>query len=311
LDRSSVRALAMRTRVLGERLHSEAAGKLLPEIAAHLAQVEAVASRARGGTALRHRLYRVHAETATVAGWTAWLVGREAEAQAYYAQAGATALEAADPEVHAMVLTALAASHSGVPSAGQEGRPARALELLAAAEAAVAKDRTSPYLRAWIAASQAQEHALLGERLAMHRCLDRAATALPERPGPGFFADWDDRLLRAYMGVCYTLAGESKEAVAVLDPLLASVDVTTTQWAVSAEADVAAAYAATGELEHASEILARALGHAADMNLSVDARRVAGYRMRLLPAGLGAPPGVRRLDERLRESGFRLGGLRP
>jgi tetratricopeptide (TPR) repeat protein len=301
LDHGTVAALALRTRALGDRLHREAAGRLLPEIRSHLAGVLALARA--GGVGVPRRLHRVGAETAVLAGWTAWLVGRRAEAERWYAEAGVIAHEAGDAEARALLLTARAALHSGVPSGGQAGDPARALAELEAAHAA-ASEQASPYLHAWIAASQAQEHALLGRGPAMRRCLERAASVLPGRPGPGFFSDWDDRLLRAYAGVSYVLAGEPREAIAVLDPLLARVEVTATQWAVASEADLAAAYAAAGEQDHAGEILARALEHAEGLQLAVDAERAAGYRRRLLPSGRQAPPAVRLLDERLRQRGL-------
>jgi tetratricopeptide (TPR) repeat protein len=304
LNRESVGQLAARTQALGERLHREPAGTVLPEIRGHLAHIRGLIKDARVGTALRVRLYRVGGQTAGLAGWIAWLVGQQTEAETYYAEARTMADETGDPEEHALLLTARAAMHSGVPSGGQDGNPARALELLAAAEAATAGD-TSPHLRAWIAASQAQEHALLGDGLAMHRCLERAANLLPGRPGPGFFSDWDDALLTSYVGTSYTLAGESREGIAVLEPLLQSVRMPETQWAVATEADLAAAYAATGEHDQAAEILAQALGHALTMNLTVDAQRVAGYRRRLLPPSGQATPALRRLDDQLRQSRLR------
>jgi tetratricopeptide (TPR) repeat protein len=301
VDRGSVVELSERTQALGERLHRQAAGTVLAEMRAHLARVRAALEGARTGTALRSRLYRVTAEAATLTGWTAWLVGCPAEAAALYGQAEAMAREAGDVEAHALALTARSAMHSGVPSGGQEGDSGQAIRLLAVAQAETDSALVSPHLRTWIAASTAQEHALLGDTLAMRRCLDRAASIYPGRPGPGFFSDWDEALLRSYAGVSHTMAGEAREAIAVLDPLLAAVDVSQTQWAVASEADLGAAWAAAGELERASEILSRAVEHARYLQLEVDARRAAGYRRRLLPHGPRAPLAVRRLDERLRQ----------
>jgi hypothetical protein len=139
----------------------------------------------------RSRLGSLTAETASLAGWVAYLRGRQGRAQAYFGMARDAARDAADAARHAFALGSLAATSSVVFGRSSARTPV-AVRLLEQALSIVPVE-AAPGARAWLAGRLAEERAAVGDRYEFQRNVELSrrwiAKARPAAERPAVFSE--------------------------------------------------------------------------------------------------------------------------
>jgi len=243
--------------------------------------------------ARRARLCSLAAETAGIAGWLRWNVD-DADGAAWYF---GTALDAARESGDLALAAYLAGSAACQPPYRET--PRRRLDLLRD----IAWSDATPATRAWLAAKEADAHALLGDVDGCLRALDRAERALGEAPrtdvAPRPRTDAIDRTwLEGERGASLAKLGRTAEArrilLAVLDRLGEEKE-RDRLWLGTA---LASTYAQDREPEEACRVAAAVLERAAEMGLDPVMRVVEGLYHQL--GAHGPRPALGELGERLR-----------
>jgi tetratricopeptide (TPR) repeat protein len=163
---------------------------------------------------------------------------------------------------------------------------------------------SSPYLRAYVWARRAEEHAASGRAKRAFEDIDRAQRAVQEarEPDDGFFSDWAPGRLAGYRGNCAVLLGRPAEAATILEAALAATPDNLIPQRAGVLADLGAAYAhpKLRHLDQSCAFLSQSL-HTAHRGAAMErVQRVVGIRERYLQAWR-REPAVRRLDEQLAE----------
>jgi hypothetical protein len=132
-------------------------------------------------------------------------------------------------------------------------------------EAAAFAHHLNPAARARIAAEQAQAYAVLKLPGECGKALTRARSAaqdIDDSDRNGLFSDWNPARLHVYEGTCRLFLGQPEEAVTVISQALSDMgtDHGNTNVVLAARVDLAGAYAESGKLEKACDILADAHG---------------------------------------------------
>jgi tetratricopeptide (TPR) repeat protein len=231
-------------------------------------------------------------------GRVSWLTENWGEARRCWSLASELGREAGDNTLMASSLGMQRVLHSTIPNRGQYGRPDRAIAVLDAAEARLSST-SSPYVRAMILASRAEDHAALGDAAASQRDLDAADSALASAPGPddGLYALWDAGRIAGYRGSSALTLERPEEASTLLEDALARTDESLIGQRCAVLTDLAAAYALQREAEHSAALLAQSADAAQRAGLGELLQRVHGARVHLTPWQDSAA--VRHLDERL------------
>jgi transcriptional regulator with XRE-family HTH domain len=243
------------------------------------------------------------AQTAIIAGWLTFNVGRPGEALAHWMLAHDLAVEAGSGDLTAYALACRSRLHSPVHRGDQAAAPANALALLNRA-VVVAATSTDVALRSWLLVNRAEQHAASGDAEACHRDLDRAVLVID---GPGtrddvLWAHWSPARIDTCRGNCARLLHRPVEAIGVLESLLGRLDSRIIPARTLPLADLAVAYAERGEIERACGLLTGAFTAADEAGYPEGTGRVLHVRSTAL-AGYEDVPAVRHLDELLQPAG--------
>jgi transcriptional regulator with XRE-family HTH domain len=242
--------------------------------------------------ARRARLCSLAAETAGIAGWLRWNVDDAGGAAWYFGAALAAAREGGD--------RALAAYLAGSAACQPPHRetPRRRLNLLRD----VAWSDATPATRAWLAAKEADAHALMGDAAGCLRALDRAERALDEAPGAVAArrprTDAIDRTwLEGERGASLAKLGCAAEARRILQGVLDRLGEEKERDRLWLGTALASTYVQDREPEEACRVAAAVLERAAEMGLDPVVRGVEGLYQQLRTHG--PRPSVGELGERL------------
>lgn len=254
----------------------------------------------------RRQLLRTAGETAALVGWFANSAGRDRAADGSYERARAFAREADDRLLEANICGLQASLHSRIVRGeiAPSERSARLLDI-ALALAPAAGHRT----RRWLAATRAFEHAASGdaERFA---ALATAAAAEPDgAPHPtsgfftasAFFASWSAEFVGKYRGLGLLALDRPVGAVAALREALRATGENVSRGTLLT--DLAAAYAAAGDIEQACAHAHEALDHGGTRPRTL--QRLRGVRRHFRRVAHHA---VDELDERLHGPDVALAG---
>lgn len=241
------------------------------------------------------------AEAAVLTGWLSYFMEQRVDAQMYWSFSDRLSEEVEDGPLRAYALTSLASLYSG-PS---QGRPAinskMAIALLDEAERCVGLS-SSPYLRAYVWARRAEEHATNHDHRNSSRDLDRAEKAIQEArdPDQGFFSDWSQARLAGYRGNCAVLLGRPAEAAAILEKALEETAIELVPQRAGMLADLGSTYAQPTllDIDHSCALLSESLRMSNKMGVVERVQRVVGVRERYLEPWRTAQA-VKRLDEEL------------
>jgi hypothetical protein len=251
---------------------------------------------------LRARLTSLAGETAGVAGWLRWDLDDPAGAAHCFGVGLAAAAEAGD---RALVVY-LAGSAACQPP--HRETPRRRLDQLQA----LSRSDATPSTRVWLAAKEADAHALLGDAAGCLRALDRAQRDLETVPAedgsrrPRFSAI-DRRWLDGERGASLARLGRTGEARAILEPVLAALGPAGERDWLWLSAALAGTYVRDGAPEEACRVAAAVLERASRMELNPVLELVRGLHREL--SAHGSSPAVRELEERLRPTaGARVAG---
>jgi hypothetical protein len=159
------------------------------------------------------------------------------------------------------------------------------LRLLGEAHAAAGAG-SSPWLRTWLLATRAEEHATRGDTGAAHRDLDDAGHILGTATAgdDGLLAHWYESpvaRLEGYRGKCAELLGDSAEATTMIEGALGAFPASLVSCRCYALVDLAAAYAKEEQVEHACGLLAESLDLGSEKGLAGHIQRVIGVRQYL------------------------------
>lgn len=284
------------------RMHTDAPRDLLPQVQRHLAYAQALVRSARLPTQ-ETRLYLVAGTLAAVAGKLSFGLGNPGDAHADYVAADSYAREAGDGPLRGYVLGLRRQLYSdlwqGWPGTGSS----KPLQLLNEAHAA-AGGSSSPWLRMWLLASRAEEHANLGDARSAHRDLDGADHLLGTATvaDHGFFAHWHESpaaRLAAFRGNCAQMLGRTVEATATMEEALVALDPSLVSIRSSELVDLAMAYAKGNEIDRTCRLLAESLDLCSEGGLVVQVQRVIGVRQHL--SQWRDTPVLREFDERLHQ----------
>jgi hypothetical protein len=282
------------------KMHTAAPGDLLPQVERHLAYVGALL-QSRPSTEHDSRPHLVAGTMSAIAGRLAFTLGNAGDANAHYVSAEAHAQAASDGPLRAYVLGQRSHLYSDLWRDGKGCVPSIALQLLDAAHSA-AGDTTAPWLRTWLHARRAEEHAARGDVRATHQdleCADRLLDSVAS-PDRGFFAHWcttPQARLAGYRGNCAQLLGDSREATTIIEDALVGVDESLLSVRSTVVADLAMAYAKEGEVQHASDLLRHSLDLSSSVGLVAHVQRVIGVRRHL--SRWEDNPAVALLDEQI------------
>jgi transcriptional regulator with XRE-family HTH domain len=284
------------------RMHTEAPRDLLPQVERHLTYVRSLLRSSQpsleGG-----RLHLIAGTMAAVAGRLSFSLGNAGDAHAHYVAAEGHAREAGEGPLRAYVLGLRRQLHSDLWQGWRGTGSSKPLRLLDEAHAA-AGTGSSPWLRTWLLACRAEEHANLGDAQAAHRDLEDADHLLGTATSAdyGFFAHWHNSpvaRLAAFRGNCAQMLGRTEEATATMEDALVALDPSLVSIRSSELVDLAMAYAKEKEVERASGLLAESLNMCSKDGLVVQVQRVIGVRKHL--SRWNDAPTVRDLDERLQQ----------
>jgi transcriptional regulator with XRE-family HTH domain len=243
--------------------------------------------------AVRARVCSLVAETAGFAGWLRWDMDDPAGAGRYFVVALDAAREGGD--------RALAAYLAGSAACQPPYRetPARRLAQLQG----LAWSDATPSTRAWLAAKEADAHALLLDADGCLRALDRAERALDAAPAEGEsrrprFSAIDRTWLQGERGASLARLGRTAEARAMLLPVLDGLGADSERDRLWLGAALASTYVQDREPEEACRVAGSVLERAARMELAPVIKVVAGLHAQL--GALGPRPAVGELGDRLR-----------
>ncbi len=282
------------------RMHADAPRDLLPHVERHLAYVQALLRSARS-PAQEGRLQLIAGMLAAVAGKLSFNLGNQGDAHAYSVAAEGLAKEAGDGPLRARVLAQRSELYSDVWLGWRGNGSSTALQLLDQAHA-VAGGSSSPWLRTWILASRAEEHAMRGDDRAARLDLEDADRLLGTAisADDGFFAHWYESpvaRLAGYRGNCAQLLGASAEATTIIEESLAALPPSRVSVRCFETADLAMAYAKEEEVERACGLLTESLDLCSQGGLVAHLQRVVGVRRHL--DRWRDTPAVRDLDDQL------------
>lgn len=214
--------------------------------------------------ALRARLCSLAAETAGFVGWLRWNMDQPAAAAAYFRTGLDAAREAEDRALGAYLMGSAACQPP------YRGNPRERLQQLTGRTFGFAQSDASPSTRAWLAAKEADVHALLGDADSCLRALDRAQSivdrAAPEdeRRRPRFSLV-DDTWLQGEWGASLARLGRTAEARLKLESVLASLGPTSESDRLWLLAALASTHVRDREPEEACRVIRQALARAARM----------------------------------------------
>jgi transcriptional regulator with XRE-family HTH domain/tetratricopeptide (TPR) repeat protein len=288
------------TRSYARQVERVAPGSLLPALRNHMA-VLGGAVQATPPSQQRRRLLSLTGETAVLAGRLSWLMENRGEAKSSWTLAADLGREVGDDTLVASSLGMQRVFHSTIPNRGQFGRPDQAIAMLDAAERRLSPT-SSPYVRAMILASRAEDHAANGNAGASQRDLEAAETALTNAPGPddGLYVMWDVGRIAGYRGSSALALERPEEASMILEDALERTSEKLIGQRCAVLTDLAAAYAMQREVEHSTALLSQSTDSAERAGLGELLQRVHGARLHLAPWRDTAA--VRDLDERLAEA---------
>jgi tetratricopeptide (TPR) repeat protein len=300
LDDVALAALRRRTRMYAREASSLPFWYLEPSVREHLALLHQLLL-ARQPPLHDRELRLAVAEAAILTGWLSYFMERRLEAQAYWTLADTLSKDAGDGPLRAYALTSLASLYSGPSQGRQRGDPELAITLLNEASRR-AGSTSSPYLRAYVWARRAEEHAAAGRARRAHEDIDRGDRAVQEgrHPDDGFFSDWSPARLAGYRGNCAVLLERPAEAISVLEAALIETPANLVPQRAGVLADLGAAYAhpKVRQIDQSCALLSESLLTANRGAALERVQRVSGIRERYLQPW-EREPAVRRLDEQL------------
>jgi tetratricopeptide (TPR) repeat protein len=240
---------------------------------------------------VRQQLLEVAGETAGLAGWLSFDLRDDVRAEAYYKVGLAATQDLDDPWVHAHILGRM----SFLPT--YRGNHSEAVGLLRAARDEAARG-SSPTVRSWLAAVEAEACACLGDDLDCHRALERAEGYLQEFCDVDPAADiFDAARLAGFDGVCHLRMEKAQAALPKLRAALSMLAPELNRQRANVLADLAAAYVQNGAPEEACQVAEEAVVLARQTRAAVGLQRLRQLRAQLVPWQETRP--VRELDAQL------------
>lgn len=282
LDGRQLDDLQALTMGYGQMQDTVAPGMLVTPVKGHLEELTTLLGSTQPDS-VRKRLYDIAGETAIIAGWLSFHMDNRGDAREHFKLAEAAGRESGNEHLHAHALGARRVLHSAVPLGGHSGDTAQALALMDEARAHVNALTPAP-LRAWLAACEAEEHALAGNAAECYSALQRAEEATDEAHADqlvGRFRHWNHARLDGYRGLCHVLLTDAAEAESVLTRALDGTDPARFEHRSAVLTDLAAAYAQKGEPEEASRTAIEALEIAVEAGLATRMHRIRSVRQRL------------------------------
>jgi hypothetical protein len=231
-----------------------------------------------------------------------WDLDDERAARQYLHTAVTAAREAQDQALGAFVMGFTAELETYIQ------QPVRAIELNRAAQR-IAVKITSPRMRSWLAASEAQAcaHAEIEDSY-IFRVLERAREEMARTesdPYPQWMMFFDPARLAGYEGASLVKAGHPHRALETLRQAATNTDGALKNYHAYIAADMAWGFAQQGELEESCHHLATAFDLANALNYRDGLRRVLNVRQQL--DQWNDTPAVRQLDEQLKFGWVPLG----
>jgi transcriptional regulator with XRE-family HTH domain len=241
---------------------------------------------------LRQKLCSLVGETAGFAGWLRWNMNDHAGAANHFEIALDAAAEAGD-----RALVAYLAGSAACQPPHRE-TPQRRLDQL---RAIVWADAT-PAAQVWLAAKEADAHALLGDADSCLRALDRAEAALaaPRRPGLDErprFTMIDPTWLEGERGASLARLGRTAEAQGILDRVLARLGPERERDRLWLGIALASTHAQDGEAAEAVRVAGDVLQRARELQIEAVVREVEVLLQQLRARGPSTE--VADLEERL------------
>jgi transcriptional regulator with XRE-family HTH domain len=300
IDRRLLDDLHVLANDYARRMHTEAPRDLLPQVERHLTYVRGILRNSQPSVE-EGRLHLIAGTLAAVAGRLSFSLGNAGDAHAHYAVAEGHAREAGEGPLRAYVLGMRRQLYSDLWRGWQGPGSSMPLRLLDEAHAA-AGTGSSPWLRTWLLATRAEEHAMRGDARAAQRDLEEADHLLGTATSgeDGLLAHWYDSpvaRLAGYRGKCAELLGDSAEATTMIEEALGAFPPSLVSCRCYALVDLAAAYAKEEEVERACGLLAESLDLGSEKGLAGHVQRVIGVRQHL--ARWPDAAAVRDLDEQL------------
>ncbi len=247
----------------------------------------------------RREMESAAATTATLAGIIAILIRQHHDAAIYLELGERFAERAGDTEVLVLAMMFTSFLYSAVSPGQLPPDPPRAMAVLEAADRLVSP-HTAPIARAWLQLRHAGEYAWCGDERGAFRLLDEAERlgTTAQIPPDGLCSGWTRDTHVAFRGEIATMCGRHDQAIALLESALAALGPNSVATRARALVQLGSAHAEKGDVDHACDLLSRALDLARTAALSERIAWIASVRSRYL-ACHESEPAVARLDEQL------------
>lgn len=253
--------------------------------------------------AQRRQIHALASTAARLRGLAAYDMGDRAAAARRFEVAERLAAEAGDATALTLARINRRLVTTDVDAGGEADRvtSTRAIAVLEGAEAASSPEVPGP-VRAWLYCSRAEENAALGNAEAAFADLDRAGTALATgAPAEGPQVDterWGDTRLEGWRASVLLRLNQPRAAISILEQVVPATPTGMSGYRAAVEANLGAAYAQAGEVDHCVALQLTALQRARADGRQEGVERVRSIRRRYLGA-YATSAGVRRLDEAL------------
>jgi transcriptional regulator with XRE-family HTH domain len=265
--------------------------------------LDAISLLLRGSmpASLRGELCSIAGETACLAGWLRWNMDDPEGAAAYFRAGLEAAREAGDGPLGALLMGSAACQPP------YRENPVDRVRKLRGGMFGFTQADASPLTRVWLAAKEADAHALLGDDYACLEALDRAETLLdgadpadPHRERPRF-STIDRTWLEGERGASLAKLGRTHEARVTLEHALTGMGSSRERDRLWLSTSLASTHLQEGEREEACRVAVSVLDRAAKMQLEPVVRVVQDMRVAMGPNGSNAAA-IQELDAHLLSS---------
>jgi hypothetical protein len=216
------------------------------------------------------RLRSVAGQIACQAAWLSFDLGATPASRQYYGVAVNAARQAGNPELQAQIVGRMSFIYL-------LDQPLDALHTLQAAQPLLGQAMSAT--RSWLAAIEAEAHAILGDETACFQAIDRSRDAISAgSPAPG--AAFDEAQRKSFEGVCLILLDRADQAEQPLLDALAAVPPFSRHHA-NTLIHTAQMYAQQRQLDAACSYLSEAVNVVAHTRQAVGARKLQHARAQL------------------------------
>ncbi|MGH7882487.1 MAG: hypothetical protein ACREN8_06215 [Candidatus Dormibacteraceae bacterium] len=303
VDQECIRQLEQTTIILQKLEGERRPETLLGLIRGHLSEIMSLLKLGSLDTQMRQRLWSVAGETAGVAGWLYWQSDEKDSSAAHFRFGLQAASEGNNRALGAYLMGCIATQPH------YRENPTLRLQHLTGRKLGFTQSDAAPATRAWLAVMEAEAYGLLGRAHETFEALNRTEAIMSRdgniskngRPAvlSSYGAFFSTSYLEAEEGVVRAKLGETAEAIAVLSPLLATIETSRRKNWYWLYPILAGAHIQQGNIESACELAQESLLGTLQMQIATNLPLVFKVQRQLEP--YRNHPAVQQLNESIQD----------